>query len=323
MIRTLLLIAACLLAVLGGAAWYLTNEQHRPAPLLRVSVPLPPAGIGPSLLLPAPDPALVEDSPDGPLPIIGKDGRQPWQVYARPFDPNDKRPRIALVVSDLGLDRALSQSAMDRLAGAITLAFDPYAVGMKEAINTARSLGHETLIGLPMEPMDYPRQDPGPLTLLASLGEAQNIARLKRLMGSGAGYVGMLELWGERFTTETSALLPVLQALKQRGLMYVDNKPPSGNAAALVASQVKLPWAAADKYIDSEADPATIDQTLADLEGVAQRNGAALAIAALSPAIVDHAASWTSTLERKGIALAPASAIVGRQLLTAPVEPAQ
>lgn len=307
------------LVIASAGLWFFLNQDETPTKD-RVVVALPPAGGTPSLLLPAPDPGLVEESPDGFLPKIGKDGRQPWQVYARSFDRNDKRPRIALVINGLGLDRALSQAAMDRLAGAITLAFDPYTAGLKDIINQARSLGHESLLGLPMEPLDYPRQDPGPLTLLASLGEPQNEARLKRLMASGAGYVGFVAIWGERFTTEKAALLPILESLKQRGLMYVDNKPPAGNTTVLLASQMKLPWAAADRFIDNDADPATIDQALADLENAARRNGAALGLAVISPAIVDHAATWAATLDGKGVVLAPASAIANRQTITTAAE---
>lgn len=311
--RWALLVILGFIVIAGAGIVYVTTSANKPNPRERVEVPLPPLRGTPALLLPAPDPGLVENSPDGPLPIIGKDGRQSWQVYARSFDRNDKRPRIALIISGLGLDRALSQAAMDRLSGAVTLGFDPYAVGLKDAINQARSLGHETLLGLPMEPLDYPRQDPGPLTLLASLGEAPNAARLRKLMGSGSGYVGVVALWGGRFTAEKSALLPILDSLRQRGLMYVDNKPPSDNTTASLASQMKLPWAAADRVLDNEAEPAAIDLTLADLEAIAQRNGIALGIAALSPALVDHTATWTGTLDAKGIALAPASAIANRQ----------
>ena len=310
------LLVLIVLAAAGGGVWYYLSGEKTTHSGEQVVVALPPASGNPSLLLPAPDPGLVENSPDGFLPIIGRDGRQPWQVYARSFDRSDKRPRIALVIEGLGLDRTLSQSAMDRLAGGITLAFDPYTDGMKDWINQARSLGHETLMGLPMEPLDYPRQDPGPLTLLISLGESQNIARLKKLMAGGAGYVGFVALWGERFSTEKSALLPALETLKQRGLMFVDNKPPAGNATVLLASQMKLPWAAADRFIDNEADPGAIDQALADLETAAQHNGTALGIAALSPAIVDHAATWAATIESKGLVLAPVSAVAGRQVIT-------
>jgi polysaccharide deacetylase 2 family uncharacterized protein YibQ len=309
------LVGLFVIVVASAGLWFVVNGENNAGKGERVEVSLPPVSGTPSLLLPAPDPALVENSPDGFLPIIGKDGRQAWQVYARSFDRNEKRPRIALVVNGLGLDRALSQAAMDRLAGAITLGFDPYMAALKDTINQARSLGHETLLGLPMEPLDYPRQDPGPLTLLASLGETENTARLKRLLGGGSGYVGLVALWGERFSTEKSALLPILETLKQRGLMYVDNKPPAGNTTVLLASQMKLPWVAADRFIDNDADPAAIDQALADLESIARRNGTALGIAALSPAIIDHAATWVATLEGNGLVLAPASALANRQTI--------
>src|SRR5262249_55280366 len=79
-----LIVLRLVLALLGRGA-------RPPAASTAISVPLPPqAGAGKAtLLVPAPDPNLVENTPDGQLPIIGKDGRQAWQVYARPFDAND------------------------------------------------------------------------------------------------------------------------------------------------------------------------------------------------------------------------------------------
>ncbi len=180
-----------------------------------INVPLPPAGGGKAgLLKPAPDPNLVEDSPNGPLPIIGKDGRQPWQVYARPFDTKETRPRIALIVTGIGLDQTLSQAALDRLPGPVTFGFDPYADNVTDNIANARSLGHEALLGLPFEPLDYPRQDPGPLTLLTSLDASQNTDRLMKLMGKASGYIGFVAIMGARFEGENSSLLPVLENSK-------------------------------------------------------------------------------------------------------------
>ncbi|HXS39647.1 MAG TPA: divergent polysaccharide deacetylase family protein [Stellaceae bacterium] len=314
--RAIAILGLVAAVILGGAAWFLMRGPGSPpAPVQRVVVALPPAGHGaaPAMLLPAPDPGLVETTPDGALPIIGKDGREPWQAYARPFDGSDKRPRLALIVTGLGLDHALSEAAADRLPAAVTLSFDPYAENVKDAIDQARSLGHETLLGLPLEPLDYPREDPGPLTLLAALPAGENATRLNTLMAKASGYVGLVALWGGRFTTEKAAVLSVFETLKRRGLLFVDDKPPAENATALLAAQIKLPWAAANRMIDIDTAPAAIDQALADLEADAQRGGAALAIAALSPALVDHAASWAAGLDKKGLALAPASAVANRQ----------
>jgi hypothetical protein len=262
----------------------------------------------------------VEDSPNGPLPIIGKDGRQPWQVYARPFDTKETRPRIALIVTGIGLDQTLSQAALDRLPGPVTFGFDPYADNVTDNIANARSLGHEALLGLPLEPLDYPRQDPGPLTLLTSLDASQNTDRLMKLMGKASGYIGFVAIMGARFEGENSSLLPVLETLKRRGLMFADNKAPEQSVVAPIATQMKLAWAAGNSVIDSESDPAAIDQTLAGLETIAKRNGAALGIAALSPALLDRVSTWLPSLDGKGVVLAPASAIANRQTAAQPAQ---
>ena len=41
-------------------------------------------------LAPAPIAGLFQPGPGGPLPVIGKDGRTPFQAYARPFTSNGK-----------------------------------------------------------------------------------------------------------------------------------------------------------------------------------------------------------------------------------------
>ncbi|HEV8016213.1 MAG TPA: divergent polysaccharide deacetylase family protein [Stellaceae bacterium] len=318
----LLWVTGAVVLIAGGLGLAFFGGSSAPPPANeRIDVPLPPAASAKvTLLAQAPDAGLIEDGPNGPLPVIGKDGREAWQVYARPFDNKDTRPRIALIVTGIGLDRSLSQAALDRLPGLVTLGFDPYADDIGNTLANARSLGHEALLGLPMEPIDYPRQDPGPLTLLTSLDETQNTARLSKLLGEASGYVGMVALMGSRFEAETSSVLPMLEALKHRGLMLVDDKAPAQSSVAPLAVQMKLPWAAGDRVIDAESDPAALDQALADLETTAKRNGAALGVAALSPALLDHLGPWLAALDGKGFALAPASAIANRQ---SPAQPAQ
>jgi polysaccharide deacetylase 2 family uncharacterized protein YibQ len=320
----LLWVTGAVVLIVGGlglAFFGVGSPPPAQTPSERIEVALPPAAPAKvTLLVPAPDPGLVEDTPNGPLPIIGKDGRQAWQVYARPFDAKDTRPRIALIVTGIGLDRSLSQAALDRLPGTVTFGFDPYAGDLGNTLANARSLGHEALLGMPLEPIDYPRQDPGPLTLLTSLDEPANTARLAKLMGEASGYVGMVALMGSRFEAETTSVMPVLVNLKQRGLMLVDDKAPTQSSIAPLAAQMKLPWAAGDRVIDAESDPAAIDQALADLETSAKRNGAALGVAALSPALLDRLGPWLAALDGKGFAIAPASAVANRQSPTPPAQ---
>ena len=85
------------------------------------------AQIRPGVLKPAPDPALTEPGRHGLLPRISPDGRLAWRVYARPFDTTDGRPRIAIVLGNLGISDAATETAIQQLPGGITLAFSPYA----------------------------------------------------------------------------------------------------------------------------------------------------------------------------------------------------
>ena len=48
-------------------------------------------------------PHITEETETGPLPVIAPDGRQPWLEYSRGFKRADRKPRIALIISNLGL----------------------------------------------------------------------------------------------------------------------------------------------------------------------------------------------------------------------------
>lgn len=277
----------------------------------------PPAAPGPGGLAAAgpggiqePDPALVEPRADGALPRIGVDGRQPWRAYARPFDEADRRPRIALLVVGLGVSESATATAIERLPGEISLAFSPYGLRLERQFAAARAAGHEVLIGLPMEPANFPLNDPGPQALLTGLPPPENAARLAWALSRAQGYVGVTNaasavLRGERFTASAEAMRPVLETLRERGLLYVEARPGE-RAPATVPSR------AADLVIDERPARAEIEGRLAELERIARERGVALGIAGPSPLSLDRLAAWAPGVGARGFALAPVSAVVAR-----------
>jgi hypothetical protein len=260
-----------------------------------------------------PDQGLIERTADGLLPKIGGDGRKPWQVYARPFDPNDKRPRIALIIGGLGQSSAATEAAIQRLPGAVTLAYTAYARNLPQWVDLSRAAGHEVLLTLPMEPVGYPANDPGPHTLLVSLSEAENRTRLNWLMSRFAGYSGVVNLMGSRFTTEAGPLKPVLDELNKRGLLFIDSRSSLNSVAGKMAGEIKLPRAVNNRFIDTKAARPDIDKRLEELEQIASSEGVAVGIGAPYPVTIERVALWVQQLEGKGIALAPVSAVVDRQ----------
>jgi polysaccharide deacetylase 2 family uncharacterized protein YibQ len=261
------------------------------------------------------DPALLQIKDKAKLPIIGPDGRQPWSTYGRPFNLDDSRPRIAVVVVGLGRGRQATDRAITGLPGAVSLSFSPYTRDIEAQMTRARRAGHETLVDLPMEPMDFPRDDPGPSTLLTSLSLVDNLNRLEWVLGRAPGYVGVTTWMGSQFTTVEDALMPVLEGLKQRGLMLVDSRATSRSIATELASSIQLPRAFNNVFVDSTPSVDAIDRALAGLEAIARQQRYAVGIARPLPVTLDRMSRWAATLEGKGIALAPVSAVADRQRL--------
>jgi polysaccharide deacetylase 2 family uncharacterized protein YibQ len=262
-------------------------------------------------LTPAPDPALVEDIAGGKLPIIAADGREPWQVYARPFQAISQNPRIAIVIGDIGLNPRLSNSALTALPPEIVLAIAPYAKDAGRWLSDARAAGHEALLQLPMEPLDYPASDPGPKALLTSLSATDNLQRLDWILMRGAGYAGLLSSMGSKFATSAQDLIPILGALKRRGLMFVDSRSSSQSAAGAVAQGLGLAFAANDRFIDNDPAAAAIDARLGELERLALANGSAIGVGSPYPITIERINRWAVGLGPRGIVLAPVSAVVG------------
>jgi len=260
------------------------------------------------------DPLLIDETTSGPLPKIAPDGRQAWQVYARPFKaPEGKSAKIAIVMAGLGLSKTQTLAAIQQLPGSITLSFAPYARDLGDWIAQSRAAGHEVLLELPMEPFDYPENDPGPHTLLTKLSTPDNIERLNWLLGRFQGYVGVTNFMGAKFTSNEQKLLPILQSLKDRGLLYLESKADRKSVAARVAKELKVPIVVNNRFIDREASRVSIDARLYELERISKSVGSAVGLAFPYPVTVERLSAWIATLEKKGFVLAPLSAIANSQ----------
>lgn len=265
-------------------------------------------------LKPVPDPALIEKTAAGPLPVVGKDGRKPYQVYARPLPANiTQGPRIALVVSGLGISESATKHAIETLPPEVTLSFAPYGDNLQDWITKARQAGHEVLLELPMEPFGYPQNDPGPYTLLTSLSASENITRLQWLLSRFTGYIGVMNYQGARLVTDEKGLSPILSALKSRGLMYVDNGASNRSLVSSIAPGIGLPFIEGTRNVDPARSPDIIALSFTALEASAQSNSPAIGIASGFPVTVDAIADWTKTLGAKGITLVPVSATLKTQ----------
>jgi len=259
---------------------------------------------------PAVDQRVTETSRQGTLPRIGADGARPADVYARPLTPSYDKvagPRVAIVVGGLGIGAAGTFEALTKLPGPVTFAFAPYGTDLPRWVARARGEGHEVLLQVPMEPFEYPDNDPGPQTLLTTLTPAQNLERLHWFMSRFQGYVGIASYMGARFTASENAIGPLLRETAKRGLIYFDDGTSPRSVAPQIAGANNAPFAKGDIVLDAAPTPAAIDAALVRLESAARERGIAIGVATALPASIDRISNWTKTAESRGIVLTPIS----------------
>lgn len=285
--------------VIGGSAVITLPEGGR---LEGAGGPMIATGGG-SALAQAPIAGLTAPGPGGALlPVIGGNGQKPWQAYARPFTANGK-PKVALVIGGLGLNPAYTRRAIELLPAEVTLSFAPYAEGLQGWIDLARAHGHEVLLETPMEPNDYPQNDPGPYTLLAGGAPGEIVKKTEWVLSRATGYFGVTNYLGARFVASGPAMNSFTGVLKTRGVAFVDDGLASRKGSG-------PPRASADRIVDEDLSAEAIARQFSALEAAARSNGQAMGSGFAYPVTLESAAVWARSLEGRGLQLAPASALL-------------
>ena len=244
------------------------------------------------------------------LPRIAADGRAPADVYARPFDNPRGQPVVALIVGGLGINATHTRSAIDELPPEVTLSFAPDTRSLQYWINKARAKGHEVLIEVPMEAYDYGRMKMHPQTLRADGGAGDNARRMDRLLSRATGYFGVVNYQGAKLGTDETAVTPLFETLKARGLAFVEDGSLRPNVFDDVAEQMDLRFAQAASPVDTRVTADDINANFLELETLARERGGALGSGYAFPLTIELARTWSESLETKGIVLAPASALI-------------
>ena len=257
------------------------------------------------------DARLLERTRYGMIPLA-TENLKPYMAYAGPVDQAKaaKMPAISIVIGGLGVGAAKTVDAIMKLPAAVTLAFTPYGADPTKLAERARAQRHEILLQIPMEPYDYPDNDPGPQTLLATLGAEQNLDRLFWHLGRLQGYAGVANFMGARFVATEAAMQPIIREASRRGLAYFDDGSAPRSVAAALAQSQDMPFAKGDVAIDAVPTTGEVDHALARLEDIAKERGFAVGTASALPVSIERIAAWSKGLEGRGVLLVPLTSVM-------------
>ena len=273
--------------------------------LAAAAAPVLPASAQPFFL----HPEIPPPDSQPPAPAAARSILPPWRRNAVAVAFDDPRPKIALVIDDLGAMHPHTEHAV-ALPGPLTLAWFPFAHGLPEQIEAAAARGHESMLHMPMQAHSTSTAQTGPDPLRVDLPPEVNTARLRAAIAAVPDVVGLNNHMGSVATLDPALMDIVAREASDHGMLFLDSVTVPHSVALARAEIAGVPAAARDVFIDNSADPATIAGQLAAIEAFALRHGYAIAIGHPRPHTLTALAEWLPTLAGKGFVLWPISATV-------------
>ncbi len=236
------------------------------------------------------------------------EGEPAWKRFATAAQIPERHALIAVVIDDVGLNRSRTEDVIS-LPAAVTLSFMPYGEDVQERVDKARTLGHEVMLHLPMQP-ESAKEDPGPQALLVTLPPQALQERVVWNMDRFTGYVGFNNHMGSKFTADQAGMAVVMREAAKRGLMFLDSRTTPHSKGTAAAASFGVPLLKRDVFIDNVASEPAIRAQLDKAVEIARKSGSAIVIGHPHKETVAALKAWIPTLD--GVTLVPITALLNQ-----------
>ncbi len=178
-----------------------------------------------------------------------------------------KKPQLAIIVDDFG---EISGELLDGFLAshpAVTFSILPGLRNSRLTMDKAVESGREVMLHIPMEPLGYPRNNPGKNAILVEHTDRE----IKRLMD---GYLRELPLvlgannhMGSLATADERVMTAVLKSLQENDLYFVDSRTTADSRGWDLAQRMMIPSIKRDLFLDAPQNTeAIMKERLKDLQ---------------------------------------------------------
>lgn len=221
---------------------------------------------------------------------------QPIAKYARSFDAAPDKPRLAILLRDIG-GAGMDRAELAKLPIPVTFVIDPLAPDAREAEAAYRAAGQEVLMlanGLPEG--------------ATAADVEQTFQTLQETLPEAVGVIDEATAGFQDNRALATLVLPVI-ADQGRGLVTYDK---GLNAADQIARRDGLPAAVIFRRLDGEGESqSTILRYLDRAAFKAAQEGSVVVIGDAKPDTVAAILQWTIEGKAGSVALAPVTAVMG------------
>lgn len=231
-----------------------------------------------------------------------------WKQNAIKYKLIANKPRIAIVIDDVGIDRNRSKRVVN-LTSPLTLAYLAYTTDLQKQADNAVKAGHELMLHVPMEPKNQ-NLDPGPNVLLQGLPRSEIRANLISGLSLYDKFIGINNHMGSRFTSDLEGMNVVMELLQEKEMIFLDSVTTPHSKGKIAAQRYGVPFIRRNIFIDHEDDMEKIKNQLQRVEKLALKQGYAIAIGHPREKTIVALEPWLKEVASRGFQLVPLSSLI-------------
>ena len=206
--------------------------------------------------------------------LLGSHTPVPAEMFVPP--PAAATPRIALIIDDIGFNLKRAQRFL-KADIPMTFSVLPQLCWSVESAVALHAHGHEIMLHQPMEPFST-LVNPGPGAIYVNDQPerihhvvAKNIATLPHV-------VGVNNHMGSKYTEQPQKMGQALNAVKSRGLFFVDSLTTGHSAAYTCARHMGITAKRRDLFLDNQREVPAVLRQIKQLRKLAHHHGSAIGI---------------------------------------------
>ena len=227
----------------------------------------------------------------------------------RPQPAPGARGKLAILLDDAGQTDDLVPNAV-ALPVQVGVAVLPFLPRSAETANALNAAGHEVWLHLPMEPQNYPANNPGPGAVLVGMTTNELRTTVHSAINNVPHVVGVNNHMGSKATADLKTMTWIMQELSVRGMAFIDSRTTTRTVAEQAARAQGVPTNRRNVFLDNERKPEAIRRQLDEAVYRCRMDGEAIAIGHLDPVTVEVLAAELPGIAAKGADLVKPSDLV-------------
>jgi uncharacterized protein len=229
--------------------------------------------------------------------------RRAMAMGRRPFE-----ARLAIIIDDIGYNPRRAAKFLS-IPADLTYAVLPHLPYSVELAHVVHDKGHEILLHQPMEPFDR-HLDPGPGALFVGDPASHIKSVVQDNIHAVPFATGVNNHMGSRFTSNGKDIRYALEAIKHRGLFFVDSLTSNRSKAYRTACSLHMTSGRRDAFLDNHRHPRAILSRLYDVMNLALIHGQAIAIGHPHPETAEALRVFISEIDGTPIRVVPVSRLL-------------